>query len=149
MISHARFMMRLTDRTDFALRVLMVLASRRERRTVPELSACLNAPLNHLVKVVQILQRENWVSTTRGRSGGVDLVVDPRRLRIGEVVRRVESRFDLAECFREGSDCPLMPGCSLAAKLSDATDAFLAVLDEITLAEIVGTSSRAILRITA
>jgi Rrf2 family protein len=141
--------MRLTDRTDLALRVLMVLVSKNDRCTTADLAEWVNAPVNHIIKVAQTLQQEGLVSTTRGRSGGVDLIADPDRLTIGEVVRRVETRFDLAECFREGSGCPLEPGCSLAAALAGARDAFLSALDLITLAEIAGTSSGAILRITA
>ena len=141
--------MRLTERTDLSLRVLMVLASKQQRCTTASLAEWVNAPLNHIIKVTQTLQREGWVSTTRGRSGGVDLLVDPERLTIGEVVRRVEARFDLAECFREGGACPLTPGCSLAGALAGARDAFLSALDRVTLGEIVRSSSRVILRITA
>jgi Rrf2 family nitric oxide-sensitive transcriptional repressor len=141
--------MRLTDRTDLALRVLMVLVSKHERCTAADLAEWVGAPVNHIIKVAQALQQEGWVSTTRGRSGGVDLVADPERLTVGEVVRRVESRFDIAACFRDGSGCPLMPGCSLAGALSSAVEAFLSVLDQITLAEIAGSSRKAILRITA
>jgi Rrf2 family nitric oxide-sensitive transcriptional repressor len=141
--------MRLTDRTDLALRLLMVLVSKNERCTTADLAEWVGAPVNHIIKVAQTLQQAGWVSTTRGRSGGVDLIADPDRLTAGEVVRRVESRFDLVECFRDGGYCPLDPGCSLADVLASARDAFLSTLDRVTLTEITGTSSRAILRITA
>lgn len=141
--------MRLTEKTDLALRVLVLLATRRYRCTTANLALWLNAPSNHIAKVTQALQSEGWVSCTRGRSGGVELCIDPRQLRVGQVVRRIESGFDLAECFREGSQCPLQAGCSLAQHLASAAEAFLNSLDKVTLAEVAGTSKAVILRITA
>lgn len=141
--------MRLTNRTDFALRVLMVLASKRARCTVPELGEWLRVPTNHLAKVVQTLQQEGWVATTRGRGGGVELAVDPAGLSVGAVVRRTETRFDLVECFGEDHRCPLVPGCRLANAMGDARDAFLDSLDLMSIAELADSSVKTILRVTA
>lgn len=141
--------MKLNDRTDLSLRVLMVLASRRDRCTANDLADWLGAPANHIVKVVQTLHQHGWVRTKRGRTGGIDLSVDPRTLTAGEVVRRVESGFDLVECFREHGQCPLYNGCALTGALADARDAFLASLDNLTLAELAGSSKTVLLRITA
>lgn len=141
--------MRLTDKTDLALRVLMVLAARQDRCTAADLADWLDAPLNHVVKVVQALQQHAWVRTTRGRSGGIDLTADPNTLTAGDVVRRIESGFDLVECFRDSGRCPLERGCGLAGLIADARSAFLESLDSATLAELTGATERVLLRITA
>jgi len=141
--------MRLTDRTDFALRVLMVLASKRARCTVPELGEWLCVPTNHLAKVVQTLQQEGWVTTTRGRGGGVELAIDPSQLTVGAVVRKTETSFDLVECFGKDNQCPLVPGSRLASAIGDARDAFLSSLDRVSIAELAGSTKKTILRVTA
>jgi Rrf2 family nitric oxide-sensitive transcriptional repressor len=57
-------------------------------------------------------------------------------IRLGEVVRALEARHALVECFREdGGDCVLTPRCRLKAKLASAREAFLRDLDRTMLAE--------------
>lgn len=129
--------MRLTDRTDFALRVLMLLAADDGRRTVAEMARLFDVSAHHLSKVVQDLHALGWVETSRGRSGGAELAVDPARLSVGEVVRAMEPDFALVECLREEGACPLEGPCALRAALKGARDAFLAELDATTLAALV------------
>lgn len=128
--------MRLTEKSDHALRTLMLLASAPGRRTVPAMAAALDVSAHHLAKVVQDLHAPGWVATSRGRGGGVELAVDPRELTIGRVVRQIESDFGIAECFRPGSTCPLDNKCGLAEVLDQATDAFLQTLDRVTLDDV-------------
>jgi Rrf2 family nitric oxide-sensitive transcriptional repressor len=53
------------------------------------------------------------------------------------VVRRLEESFALVECFTpETNECPIAPACALAKTLHTALRAFLAVLDDVTLADI-------------
>jgi Rrf2 family nitric oxide-sensitive transcriptional repressor len=52
------------------------------------------------------------------------------------VVRSLEQRQALVECFRDdGGCCVLTPRCRLKGKLAAAREAFLRELDETTLAE--------------
>ena len=62
--------MRLTMFADFGLRVLLVLASRRDSLvTNSEISAAFGISDTHLMKVAHALARTGWVETVRGRSG--------------------------------------------------------------------------------
>ena len=128
--------MRLTDKTDYALRVLMLLANAEHRCTVVDMAKWLSVSANHLNKVVQALQASGWVSTTRGRGGGVELAIAPESLTVGMVVRTIEPDFNLVECQRESGVCPFESGCALWSALDQARAAFLASLDPITLQEI-------------
>ena len=49
---------------------------------------------------------------------------------------QVEDDMALVECFGERSSCPLSGACALAGALDDARTAFLAVLDRVTLADL-------------
>ncbi len=129
--------MRLTERTDYALRVLMVLAADRGRISVPAMAATLCVSANHLTKVVQTLQGEGWVTTSPGRGGGVELHADTQRLTVGEVVRTIETGFDLVECQRAGGRCPLDGPCRLTRVLEDARAAFLGELDSVTISDLI------------
>ncbi|MBO6634602.1 Rrf2 family transcriptional regulator [Parvibaculum sp.] len=131
--------MRLTLHTDYALRLLMHLAVAPDRLvTIAEVSEAFAISRNHLVKVAHELGKAGFVETTRGRGGGLRLAHAPERIVIGDVVRAMEEDFRIVECFdREANTCCIAPACRLKRLLRDALDAWLAVLDEATLADLV------------
>jgi Rrf2 family nitric oxide-sensitive transcriptional repressor len=56
---------------------------------------------------------------------------------LGDVVRQTETDFALVECFDASSNqCNLSAQCRLKAVLHQATYSFLAVLDGVTLADL-------------
>ncbi|MFN8196029.1 MAG: Rrf2 family transcriptional regulator [Nocardioidaceae bacterium] len=128
--------MQITRATDAALRVLMVLAVDAERQvTVRELADELSVPRQHLAKVVQSLAREGWVSTTRGRAGGLRITESGAAVTAGQVVRTLGGVVASVDCF--DPPCPLVTaGCRLQHALSEAQDAFLASLDARTMHEL-------------
>ncbi len=132
--------MRLTRYTDNALRCLTLLAiSDGASVTVSEISRRMSMSEDHLFKVVGRLSQLGYVETTRGRSGGVKLAKPPEAIIIGDVVRATEESMALVECFELNGDvgCPIAPVCVLAGTLDRALAAFLAVLDGVTLADLV------------
>ena len=130
--------MQLTSYTDYAFRTLIALACvAPEKLTVGEISDSYGISLNHLLKVVQKLAELGYVETTRGKSGGVRLLADPAKLKLGAVVRGMEPELGVVPCLRVGEDpCAIAPACRLKSILSEATSQFLASLDEHTLADI-------------
>lgn len=129
--------MRLASFTDYGLRVLMRLADRPdEALTTARIAEEFHIPYNHLTKVVNDLARNGFVTTRRGANGGVRLARAAETITLGEVVRSLEQRYAIVECFRaDGGACPLMPGCRLKPQLSAAREAFLAELDKTSIAE--------------
>ena len=130
--------MRLTTFTDFALRVLMFLAVRDERKsTIGEISGHFGISKNHLMKVVSLLTRQGFIRSVRGPGGGLVLARPARDIVIGDVIRKTEDDLALVECFRPDNDCIITDHCKLSAVMGQALKAFLAVLDGYTLADIV------------
>ncbi|MBB2983570.1 Rrf2 family transcriptional regulator [Paraburkholderia tropica] len=133
--------MRLTDYTDYSLRVMLYLALRRDGlATIQEISDAYGISKNHLMKVVQRLGELGWVDTLRGRNGGLRLAADSLSLSVGTVVRHTESDFALVGCFPdehgERRGCVIEPQCRLKHALAAARDAFLAELDRHTIGEL-------------
>ena len=136
--------MRLTRHTDNALRLLTLLAL-DTGRAVPagEAARRMRMSEDHLVKVIGRLVQLGYVETMRGRAGGVRLAVAPAQIRIGRVVRETEDNLALVECFTpESNQCPIAPACTLARALDRALAAFLGILDELTLADLVAQPRR-------
>jgi Rrf2 family nitric oxide-sensitive transcriptional repressor len=131
--------MQLNGFTDYALRVLVYAAVRRDQRCLTaEVAAAFGLSRHHVVKVVNQLQHLGYLVTTRGRTGGFRLARAPELVRVGEVVRRTEGSLAVVECFdRESNTCPLVRACGLKGALAEAFDAFFAVLDRHTLADLV------------
>jgi Rrf2 family nitric oxide-sensitive transcriptional repressor len=135
--------MRLTDYTDYALRVLLYLTVRGEGlSTIQDISDAYGISKNHLMKVVQQLGELGWVETVRGRNGGLRLAENSDALTVGEIVRATESDFALVGCFPdqhgESRTCVITPQCRLRGALESARNAFLAELDRYTIGEVAG-----------
>lgn len=129
--------MRLTSFTDYGLRALMRLASEPERIfTTDEIATEFDVSRNHLTKVVRELAEAGFVATQRGSGGGFRLAQPADAISIGDVVRRLEERHALVECFKsDGGSCVLTPKCRLKRKLAAASEAFLKELDKSSLAD--------------
>lgn len=130
--------MRLTMRTDLAMRLLMACAvndGHIVRRA--EVAEAANVSESHLAQVVPALAHAGFITTLRGRSGGIILARPAEEISIGAVFRFLESEVPFAECFAaEGNSCPLITTCRLRGALSTALDAFYGALNDITLRDL-------------
>lgn len=131
--------MKLTAFTDYALRVLIYLAAQPgQRATIAEIATAFGVSEHHLTKVVHFLGKTGWLANVRGKGGGLELGALPEAIGVGAVVRQTEGQAVVAECFgEEGGNCCIAPVCHLRGVLGEAVDAFYAVLDRYTLADLV------------
>ena len=131
--------MRLTSYSDYSIRVLIYLATQNNDQltNIKEISEIYHISKNHLMKIVYNLGKTGYIETVRGRNGGFRLAKAPADINMGEVVRITEEDFHLVECFNDHNNCVISPVCSLKFILNNALDAFLQVLDQYTLADII------------
>lgn len=131
--------MRLTKRTNISMRVLMYCAANEGRLvTKAEIAERCNTSENHLAQVINRLGQLGFVHTQRGRNGGLTLGRDKASIRVGDVFRAVETGVPIIECFSdEENTCPLVKACRLRPAIADATEAFYARMDDVTLDELV------------
>ena len=129
--------MRLTVFTDYAFRVLIYLALDTERRvTIRDVASGYDISRNHLMKVVNLLTRAEFVDASRGVNGGLMLARPPDEITLGDVIRHTEEDFALVECFRPDNRCRITPACTLQGILGEACSAFLEVMDSYTVADL-------------
>lgn len=133
--------MRLTQWTDYTLRVLMYCAQHQGREspvTITEIAEHHHISRSHLTKIVQELAAQSLLETSRGRGGGIRLVRPANSIQLGAIVRTTERDFTLVECFDPmQNQCCLNPQCGLKAVLTRAMQQYFAVLDGVTLADLV------------
>lgn len=131
--------MRVTTKTNLAMRVLMACAVNRGRvLRKQDLARAINASEAHLAVVINQLGRLGFITTVRGRSGGLRLRLAPEEISVGKVFRLFEGGVPLAECFdRQSNTCPLSSSCRLNTSLGRALEAFFQTLDAVSLGDLV------------
>lgn len=125
--------------TDYSLRVLIYLGTKEDGKltTIQEISDAYHISKNHLMKVTFELGKAGFIETVRGRGGGIRLADRPENINVGAVVRKMEEDFHLVECFSsETNTCPISPICGLRGVLGRALHAYLSVLDEYNLQDL-------------
>lgn len=126
--------------TDYALRVLIYTAMKKddELASIREISDVYHISDHHLRKIVNELAQLDLIETIRGRNGGIRLAKNPEEINVGYVVKKMEDDFHILECFNQGANhCIISPACNLKRILDKALKAFLDVLDEYTLDDLV------------
>ena len=95
--------MRLSQASDFALRILMTTAQTDGPQTVDKLATQLGLAKSHVMKIVAHLAKGGYLETTRGRGGGIRLAKPPEEIRLGDVVRLIEPDLGVVACLKPDS----------------------------------------------
>jgi Rrf2 family transcriptional regulator, nitric oxide-sensitive transcriptional repressor len=130
--------MHLTVFSDYTLRTLIYLALRPDTLcTIDDIASAYKISEHHLTKVVHQAALAGEVQTVRGQRGGLRLARAPEAINIGSILRRTEPDMGIAPCFGSGTTCVIQSACVLQEGLADALAAFFAVLDSMTLADLI------------
>ncbi|WP_372739509.1 Rrf2 family transcriptional regulator [Neptunomonas sp.] len=128
--------MQLSRFTDYSLRVLFYAAINNDRlTTLSEIAQFYDISIEHLRKVVHALSKSGYLKTFRGKNGGIQLGKDPADINIGLVVAQTEGFRPIIDC--EHHSCRLTNFCTLQPILNKAKNAFMDVLKEHTLADLI------------
>lgn len=103
--------------------------------TIHEISQQFNVPRNHLIKVVTRLNKLHWISTTRGRTGGLKLGANTSELKLGNILKELESKTTLINC--DAPPCALNGRCNLKAILDHGLNKFYEEMNNYSLQDIV------------
>jgi Rrf2 family transcriptional regulator, nitric oxide-sensitive transcriptional repressor len=128
--------MKITQFTDFSIRLLIYLALHRDRVvTVREAADYYGISAEHLKKVVRSLADLGHVQTVRGKHGGLLLGREPGDIDLGQLFRQQEN-LALLPCHEPCDSCPIQ-NCRLRVLVDNALTAFLAVFDGKSLADVI------------
>lgn len=130
--------MQLTQFTDYSLRALIFIGvSQPNPTTIPEIAQAYGISQHHLTKIIHHLSKKGIITTKRGRNGGIVLAVPPASLNLKALVLDLEPHFDIVPCFNKlKQNCCIAPACRLKTILWQANQAFLDLLAQYTLADI-------------
>ena len=129
--------MQLDKFTDYGLRILVTLAAKSPARIpTSAIAQVFDLSEHHLAKVASELVRGGFVTSERGRGGGLTLSRDACDITLGAVVRSLQSDKPVVSCFGPDKSCLILPTCGLRSPLAAAQEAFYATLDRYTLADV-------------
>lgn len=129
--------MQLTQFTDYSLRALIYIALRKDSCTIKDITNAYAISNNHMVKIVHNLSKMGLIKTTRGKNGGILMATQPKTVNLGQLINQLEPHFDLVPCFNATkANCCIAPVCKLKRILHEANAAFMKVLHQYTLADV-------------
>ena len=92
--------MRVSKRTDYALRALFTLVDHYGGAPIPirELARRNDAPKRFLEQIMLALKAQGWVDSSAGIRGGYLLAKNPAKITMGEVVRHFDGILAPIDC---------------------------------------------------
>lgn len=139
--------MRLTTFSDYSIRVMMYLGTKRgELVKISDIANAYRISENHLTKVVHYLAQRSYIETVRGKGGGLRLIREPKTINIGELIVGTEGDAGFLPCLDSDGECCIQSACKLMGILREAQNALYAVLNKYTLADLL-TSEKALANI--
>jgi len=119
--------------------VLIYLAiNNQQLSTINDIAKSYSISKNHLMKIVQQLNHRGFVLAIRGKNGGIKLNRPANEINIGSLVREIEDKNKLVECFGEENQCVITPSCQLKKIFAQAQESFFKTLDAYTLEDLIG-----------
>jgi Rrf2 family protein len=130
--------MRLTRQGDYAVRVMLDLATHGAGGPVPRalIQARQDVPAAYLAKIVQALARAGLVRTRPGAGGGVSLGVAPETVTLRRVIEAVEGPIVLNRCVTGPGACPRDVFCPVHPVWLRLQGLLTRELDRVTIAEL-------------
>lgn len=133
--------MKLSMKTDYALRVLFTLVEHHGRGPIPirELARRNDVPKRFLEHIMLEMKANGWVDSTPGKFGGYVLTRQPDKISMGEVVRHFDGQLAPIACVsaRYYERCGQEAICRFRRVLLDARNYVATLMDRCTLATIV------------
>jgi Rrf2 family protein len=138
--------MQLTRAADYAIRVMIHLASLpdRERALLPGLARATGAPESFLSKVLQSLAHAGLVLSQRGQAGGFQILERGRLASMREVIEAVDGPLSLNTCLVSNISCSRQKWCPAHPVWARAQQAMLDVLSAAVVADLAQTAPQAL-----
>ena len=146
--------MKMTKRGEYALRALIDLGIAQEAGRpliqISELARRERIPIKFLEAILVELKEAGFLDSKRGQQGGYCLKMPMERIKIGDLVRRIEGPLAPIACvsqnFYQRCSCPDEEHCGLRMLMLDVRNAIAEILDRYTLAQVVEMTLRKIRR---
>ena len=97
--------MQLKISTDYAIRIVLYLATTQTAATSAEISVKMGIPQTVIATLARPLQEAGILSTQRGTGGGFTLSRRPEDISLHEIINIAEGTTRINRCLEEGNPC--------------------------------------------
>ncbi|MGQ3686150.1 MAG: RrF2 family transcriptional regulator [Candidatus Loosdrechtia sp.] len=131
--------MKLSKKSDYALRAMIYLAMNYQKRTlqIKEISVKENIPQKFLENILLTLRKLGILNSKMGLKGGYELARSPDLITLGEVIRALDGAIAPVDCVSQMSykPCPEEITCVIRSVMMEVRNAITDVLDTMTFAD--------------
>jgi Rrf2 family protein len=108
----------LSRNTDYAVRAVCYIAKKAPGVvSVTELVKNLKIPRPFLRKILQALNNDGMLRSSKGMGGGFRLARKPEDVHLTDIMEAFQGPFELNECFFKKKICPNISSCCLKKKI--------------------------------
>lgn len=131
--------MRISTKARYSLRILLDMAQHREDGYIPLkiIADRQGISKRYLDQIMMLLNRSDYLKTTRGAQGGYKLARAPDQYTVGDILRLTEGGFAPLACLENGGEeCNRYKGCTARKVWQGLQDVMAGYLDNLTLQDI-------------
>lgn len=132
--------MKVSKKTDYALRVLFTLVEHYGRGPIPirELARRNEVPKRFLEHILLDLKAQGWVNSMPGKTGGYILAQKPEKIRMGQVVRYFDNVLSPIHCVSvsQYKRCSQEPVCRFRRVFLEIRNETTKLMDNASLASV-------------
>ena len=135
----------ITQKMKYALKALLVLADEAakdapEALTIEGVAKLSGTPKRFLEHILLDLRNAGIIASTRGRSGGYQLIKAPGEVSISELLRLIDGPIAPLPClsrraYQRCEDCTDEETCRIRKVFADVYWSYLVILESLTLAD--------------
>ena len=135
----------ITQKMKYALKALLVLADAAaqpapEALTIEAIAKRSGTPKRFLEHILLEVRNARIIASTRGRSGGYQLIKAPSEISISELLRLIDGPIAPLPClsrraYQRCDDCADEETCRLRRVFADVFWSYLLILESLTLAD--------------
>jgi Rrf2 family protein len=132
--------MKLSRRTDYALRAMTYLALRKGdgQSSIAEISEAESIPREFSAKVLKELCRAGFIRSRLGPRGGYRLVKSPQELTVLEIIEALDGPLSISDCIDDPEFCGRSGACRMHQLFGRVNEQMKHILGSATLADIAG-----------
>ncbi|GAM10301.1 putative HTH-type transcriptional regulator rrf2-like [Geobacter sp. OR-1] len=131
-------------RSKYAIKALSFMARSTDKDCflIAELAQAENIPKKFLEAILLTLKSQGILASRKGPGGGYWLAKTPSAITLGSIIRAFEGDLAPVQCLGENAqsacpECHDLPTCATRLVMSDVQKAVSAVVDKVTLADMI------------
>ncbi len=136
----------ITQKMKYALKALLTLADEAvspepEALTIEEIAKRSGAPKRFLEHILLEIRNAGIIASTRGRSGGYQLIKAPETVSISELLRMIDGPIAPLPClsrraYQRCEDCTDEETCRIRKVFADVFWSYLVLIESLTLRDV-------------